>query len=633
MINNELLQLQKLLQMEKEEEIRQFDELINKTPLQERIRKGACWYPIQLDSWGWSLGEHPYIIIERLKQKDMPHRFREGQVISVFQEQQLKGNDAEHGVVHWIDKNRMKIIFYGTDIPNWVLHNQIGVQLNFDDRSYDEMVRAVKLVMDAKGTRLAELRDILMGKEEARFDMEHYAYDLPKLNKSQNDAVNKILSAKDVAIVHGPPGTGKTTTLVAAIEQLVKRENPILVCAPSNPATDLLTEKLAEKKLRVVRIGNVSRVDESLLEHTIEGILQEHPGMQEVKRMKIEAAQIRRQAEKFKRTFGFKEREERKEQYQEARQLIQHAKILEDYIIDQVLKEAHVITCTLVSSMNSYIEKMRFHTVVIDEAAQALEPATWIPICKAERVILAGDPFQLPPTVKSIDAARGGLSVTLLEKCVKRMSHVQLLNIQYRMNEEIMGFSNRQFYHNQLQASEYVAKWRLMTAEGEDIFPVEFIDTAGCGFEEQLNAESLSYCNPEEYGILRLHLDKLLSLSGEQKISIGIISPYKEQVNYMAEHIKNDFDHFPDADLTVDTIDSFQGQERDVIYISMVRCNDKNEIGFLKDTRRMNVAMTRARKKLVVIGDSVTLGSFSFYADFLDYVQKNDMYTTAWDWT
>lgn len=630
--NAELLQLLQLLELEKEEEIRQYNELIVKIPVPDRIRNGVCWFPVLLDSWGWSLGEHPYIIIERQKGRDNPHKFREGQVVTIFQEQFLNTSEPERGVIHWLDKNRMKIIFYGTDLPSWVTNGKIGIQLAFDDRSFDEMQRAVRQVLNAKGDRLAELRDILLGKDQPTFEKDVFEYELPYLNQSQNKAVHAILSAKDVAIVHGPPGTGKTTTLVAAIQQLVKRESPILVCAPSNPATDLLTERLAEAKLKVVRIGNLSRIDESLLKHTMEGILQDHPGMQEVKRMKIEAAQVRKDAERFRRNYGPKEREERKEAFQEARMLIQHAKILEDYVIDQVLKDADVITCTLVSSMNSYIEKMRFHTVVIDEAAQALEPATWIPICKAQRVVLAGDPFQLPPTVKSMDAAKKGLNVTLLEKCVERMENVQLLNVQYRMNDQIMGFSNQEFYNNQLQAADFVKDWRLVTAEGEDLLPVEYIDTAGCGFEEKVNHESLSYFNPEEYGVLRMHLDKLLSLAGDQKISIGIVSPYKEQVIHIQQNIKTDFDHFPDADITVDTIDSFQGQERDVIYISMVRCNDKNEIGFLKDTRRMNVAMTRARKKLIIIGDSVTLSSFQFYSRFVTYAEKTGSYTTAWEW-
>ncbi len=308
--------------------------------------------------------------------------------------------------------------------------------------------------------------------------------------------------------------------------------------------------------------------------------------------------------------------------------------MLEDYVIEKILSEADVICCTLVSAMNRYIEKRKFHTVVIDEAAQAMEPATWIPICKAQKVILTGDPFQLPPTVKNMDAAKGGLSITLLEKCVARMPNVQLLNVQYRMHEQIMGFSNQEFYNNELEAAEFVANWKLAMLEGGDDRPVEFIDTAGCGFDEKVNPETQSSYNPEEYFVLRKHLDHLLTLaSPELRPSIAIISPYREQVRFIQEHIAGDFDHYPDDDITVDTIDSFQGQERDVVYISLVRSNEKGEIGFLKDTRRMNVAMTRAKKKLIIIGDSATLGSFAFYSHFLDYCEQHGAYATAWEWS
>ncbi|MCH2044479.1 MAG: AAA domain-containing protein [Saprospiraceae bacterium] len=627
----ELKRVLDLLKKEKEEEIKQYEKLIKQTPLKERVKKGVCWNPVKVESWGWGLGEHPYLIVHRTKGVNQAHKFRAGQVVHFFNEKLNKEVRPEYGIINYIKKDKAKIILYGTELPNWLIHNTIGMQLSFDERSYQEMERAMEKVIAAKGDRLAELREVLLAKKTASFHQHSYNFDIPKLNKSQCAAVHQILDAEDVAVIHGPPGTGKTTTLVEALRQLCKRESPVLVCAPSNAATDLLTEKLAEVRLNVVRIGNVSRVDESLLQHTIEGILNEHPGMQEVKKMKIESAQIRRKAEKFKRNFGHKEREERRAAYQEARALIQHAKMLEDYIIDKVLKEADVITCTLVGAQNPYIAKKTFKTVVIDEAAQALEPATWIPITKAERVIFAGDPFQLPPTVKSVAANKGGLAVTLLEKCVERLEHVQLLDTQYRMNSVIMEFSNQQFYNGALKAAEFVADWKLPIDEiGER--PVEFIDTAGCGFDEEQHKESLSYRNPEEYYVLRQHLDHLLTFADGQPISIGIISPYKEQVIFMQEHIPVDFDHFPDANITVNTIDSFQGQERDVIYISMVRSNEDQQIGFLKDTRRMNVAMTRARKKLIIIGDSATLGNFQFYQRFLDYCDTCNAYSTAWEW-
>lgn len=628
----ELDHLLSLLQQEKEEEIKEFDRLLKQLTVQERVKKGACWYPLQVESSGWSLGEHPYVIIERTKHLNQPHKFRAGQVVSIFSEKFTSAQEEEKGIIYYVKKNRMKVILYGTQLPRWVLAGKIGIQLNFDERSYQEMERAVKTVKAAKGNRLAELREILLGKAPASFDKTRYQFDIPHLNTSQNSAVQSILTAEDVAVVHGPPGTGKTTTLVAAIQQLVKRESPILVCAPSNAATDLLTEKLAEKGLNVVRIGNVSRVDETLLKHTMEGILQTLPEMQEVKKMKIEAAKARRDAEKFKRNFGFKERQERRDNYRESKDLMQQAKMLEDYIIEKTLKEADIICSTLVSSVSRYIEKMTFETVIIDEAAQALEPATWIPICKANKVVFAGDPYQLPPTVKSAQAAKKGFSVTLLEKGVERLEQVNLLDTQYRMHNAIMGFSNQQFYNNQLQSDDTVANWQLLLSDGTPSPSIELIDTAGCGFEEKVNPESQSYYNPEEYFILRQHLDNLLVILGDQPVSIGIISPYREQVISIQDAIVKDFDHFPDADIEVNTIDAFQGQERDIIYISMVRSNDSGEIGFLKDTRRMNVAMTRAKKKLIVIGDSATLASFGFYNDFLDYCDQFGTYGSGWDW-
>lgn len=634
--HQELEELSRLLQIEREEEIRQYEQLIKETTVQERVKNGSCWFPVQVDSTGWSLGEHPYILVERQKGRDAQHKIRAGAVVSVFGEVFLSKNNEmeEKGVVHFVDKNRMKIIFYGSELPSWVLHNRIGVQLGFDERSYIEMERAIKTVKTAKNSRLAELREILLGYAPAQFELSKFSYELPQLNNSQNKAVAQVIQAHDVAILHGPPGTGKTTTLVQAIRQLSKTEGTILVCAPSNPATDLLTERIAAEGLRVVRVGNISRIDESLLQHTIDGILDVMPEMQEVKKLRIEADKCFRKADKFHRSFGPKERAERDDARRDAKQIQHQARMLEDYLTDKVFNEADVITCTLVSSMSSYLEKRTFRTVVIDEAAQALEAATWIPILKAERVVLAGDPFQLPPTVKSMQAAKMGLSITLLEKCVKRLPKIQLLDTQYRMNETIMGFSNTMFYHDQLQAHESVANWRLELQGQRDERPIEFIDTAGCGFDEQTNEETLSHYNEEEYFILRQHLDNLLTLAGEARtnISIGVVSPYREQVVTMQQKMRDDFDHYPDAQIDIDTIDSFQGQERDVIYISMVRCNSQAEIGFLKDTRRMNVAMTRARKKLIIIGDSATLGHFPFYARLLDYAEKHDGYTTAWEW-
>lgn len=627
----ELQRLRSLLDLEREAERKTFEELLLQTPLAKRVEKGATWYPLDIEKQGWSLGDHPYVIVSRTKMLGKPHKFRSGQVVSFFSAQPNTADNRPKAVVDWIRKDTMRIIFYGNRLPEWFNQGQVGMDIDFDERSFQQMDAALEGVIEAKDNRLAELREILLGDDKARFDESLHPYSLPYLNESQNGALQSILAAKDVALVHGPPGTGKTTTLVHAIEQVAKQEKSILVCAPSNPAADLLTDRLVNQGLNVVRVGNISRVDDTLIGHTVEGILDKRPEMQEVKRLKIEAAELRRKGGKYKRNFGHKERAERREAFREAKSMVQHARMLEDYTIEKILSEADVITTTLVSSMSRYIEKRRFQTLFIDEAAQALEPACWIPISKAQRVIFAGDPFQLPPTVKSREAQRKGLSITLLEKCIKRLPRVDLLKVQYRMNELIMGFSNTQFYDNQLIAADFVAN-RLLDISGKMAHPVEFIDTAGCGFEEKINPESLSRYNEDEYVILRQHLDALLTYTIKKQPRIGIISPYREQVRYIQENYESDFDHYPEAPVTIDTIDAFQGQERDAIYISLVRSNAKGEIGFLSDTRRMNVALTRAKVKLIVIGDSATLGNHSFYRDFISYCERINAYTSAWEW-
>jgi superfamily I DNA and/or RNA helicase len=494
------------------------------------------------------------------------------------------------------------------------------------------MGKALQKVLKARGDRLAELRDILLGKEPPRIRKIHHAIQAPQLNASQNAALNDAMASYDVCVIHGPPGTGKTTTLVQIIKILSKAENTMLVTAPSNAAVDLLSEKLAEQELKVVRIGNISRVDDSLIRLTLDGRMAAHPESKNIKKIRIQAADVRRRAKKYKRTFDAAARRERGMLFKEAGELSAWAKQAEDRLVDQILSTADVITCTLINTVNPMLEGYKFPTVVIDEAAQALEPATWIPISRASRVIFAGDPLQLPPTVKSAEANRRGLSRTLIEKAIDHLPHhVNLLNVQYRMNHLIMGFPNMEFYDSQLMAAAEVEHWKL-DIPGDN--PLEFVDTAGCGFLEKSHHESGSKSNPDEFQILQEHLYQLLSHfpEGEPLPSIGIISPYRQQVQYMKEVAGEDsrLEKFKKA-LTINTIDGFQGQERDIIYISLVRANEKGQIGFLSDYRRMNVAMTRAKKKLVVVGDSATIGSHTFYKDFLEYVETYGSYRTAWE--
>ncbi len=624
----ELVRLKELLNIEKQADLDYFKTVIQNKPLEQRRSEGFTWYPLSIKASGYTYGERAFVTVEHSGNPEDPHQFRSGNMVNLFTKQTDVYKPELNGTIHFISKNSMRIILNSKDLPDWLSGGQIGVDLLFDDRTYMEMERALDKVMNAKGDRLAELRDILLGKKP-QYDIRPSGelWNMEKLNESQNKAVQNIAQTHDVAIIHGPPGTGKTTTIVAAVKKLTQTENTILVTAPSNTAADLLTERLANEGLQVVRIGNISRVDESIIRLTLEGQLSAHPESKNIKKIKIKAAELRRQARAFKRKFDFDAKSKREELKQEAREMSAWANDLEKRLIEQILDSAHVIICTLVGAAHGVLEGRKFQTVVIDEAAQALEPATWIPILRASRVVLAGDPFQLPPTVKSVEAQRGGLSVTLIEKAIQRLSNVNLLNVQYRMNQAIMQFSNKWFYDGQLSAHPSVSE-RILTNFQEEK-SVVFIDTAGCGFEEKQHTENLSRYNPEEFFILREHLYQYLDVFPYEKPSIGIISPYREQVEIMKKHIEED-PQLQNLNITVSTIDGFQGQERDVIYISLVRSNEKKDIGFLSDYRRMNVAMTRARMKLIVIGDSGTIGENKFYKTFLDYVDTDGSYSSAW---
>ena len=625
----ELAGLSELLQLEKEEGLEQFKRMVQRLPLEERKNKGYTWYPLQVVKSGYTYGERAFVIVERHAAADEHHHFRPGKVVNLYTRQPAVQHPERSGVIQFVDKNRMKIVLNSKDLPDWLGLGLIGADLLFDETTFQEMEKALKKVREAKKGRLAELRAILLGQQPPRFAPVNNPVIVPGLNASQNEAVNQILAAQDVAVVHGPPGTGKTTTLVQAVRLLAQTENTILVTAPSNTAADLLTERLSDVGLEVTRIGNISRVDESIISHTLEMKLSQHPEAKNIKKVKVQAAEARRKAQRYKRSFGHEERVERRQLHQEANELSAWARQLEDRLIDQILEASHVITATLVGSGHDLLSRLKFRTVVIDEAAQALEPATWIPITRASRVILAGDPFQLPPTVQSREAQKRGLDITLIEKLLGRLPEVKLLNVQYRMNEAIMNFSNSRFYQNALRADSSVRNHQL---DIEDNIPVSFIDTAGCGFEEKVQEKFQSRYNPEEFLILLEHLYQLRdAFNGGPLPSIAIISPYREQVLHMQKAIEEDAG-LAGLPLSINTIDGFQGQERDVVYISLVRSNGKSEIGFLKDYRRMNVAMTRARKKLVVVGDSATIGNDGFYEAFLIYCEKEGRYQTAWEY-
>ncbi|MBF9253762.1 AAA family ATPase [Pontibacter sp. 172403-2] len=636
----ELKQVQELLKIEQEEDRQQYKIKSQKSTIAERKAMGFCWYPVTISKEEIGFGNKVVLELERTKDRDQLHLFQTGKAAALFSNNGERQNLS--GVIVGLKRNKVLLATNKEDLPDWVEEGRLGIDLTFDEMSYREMEIAMKKVMEAYKTRLAELRDILLGDVPAQFTNEQTA-DIPALNESQNEAVRKIMQAKDVAIIHGPPGTGKTTTLVQAILKTAETQKRLLVTAPSNTAVDLLTEKLANEGMNVIRIGNPSRVSDVLLEHTLDARIMSHHSYKNLKEYRKTAEEYRRLAFQYKRKFGHEERAQRQLFKSESRRLLEEADRLEEYITDDLLNNVQVITCTLVGAANKAIRHLEYDTVFIDEAAQALEPACWIPISRAKRVVLAGDHCQLPPTVKSFEAEKGGLGKTLFEKCIERQPDVAvMLKTQYRMHHHIMEFSNRQFYKGELNAHESVHssdlhQFDINFAPG---LAVEFIDTAGCGYNEVDTPESSSAANPEEANLLLNHLLLLLKdyAPAEEAghLQIGVIAPYRAQINYLQDRVE----HMPllhelrqKRRLSVGTVDSFQGQERDIIYISMTRSNDKGEIGFLSDMRRMNVAMTRAKKKLVIVGDSATLSHHPFYAAFLAYVESINAYRSAWELT
>ena len=509
---------------------------------------------------------------------------------------------------------------------------EIGIQLSFDETSYKLMFEALDRTMKAKTGRLAYLRDLFYSHQKAaKFTFEPMRF--PWLNPTQEKAVNEVLWAKDVAIVHGPPGTGKTTTLVEAINETLMRESQVLVCAQSNMAVDWISEKLVDRGVNVLRIGNPTRVNDKMLGFTYERRFEAHPDYPQLWAIRKAIRELRKNRKKGSESY-----------HQKLERLKSRATELEIRINSELLGEARVIACTLVGSAHRLLEGMKFGTLFIDEAAQALEAACWIPMRRASRVILAGDHCQLPPTVKSIAALRAGLGKTLMERIAENKPEVvTLLKIQYRMNEEIMRFSSDWFYHGEVESAPQI-KYRSIL---EDDSPITWIDTSNeenqvtiegddvvsgekrddMNFHEQFVGESFGRINKAEADLTLLTLAEYLTQVGkrrvlEESIDVGIISPYRAQVQYLKRLLKK-YEFFKPYRrlISVNTVDGFQGQERDVILISLVRSNDEGQIGFLKDLRRMNVAMTRARMKLIILGDKSTMTKHPFYQKLWEYVE------------
>ena len=619
-----------LLQLERDEDRRNYREQMERLSARDRRTNGLTWYPVAIRNTEPLRGDYLAVELERTTHQDLPHQLRFGSPARLFSNHDPQQDFAD-GIIGWQSGDRLRLNLRIEELPDWARDGKLGVDVLFDEYGYQEMeaaLLAAEAIQERKDA--GRLVRVLTGKESPDFGK--VAFDgLSSLNEVQNEAVRSILSSEDLAIVHGPPGTGKTTTLVAAIRELVERDGgPVLVTAPSNTAVDLLTERLADAGLQVLRIGNPVRVSDHLQALTIDGRLAGHSRTKEVKKLRKQAAAFRDMAHRYKRQFGKAEREQRKALFNEARSLLQHVEQIEEAQLQEILRDTQVVTATPVGANHYSIKDFRYKTVVIDEAGQALEPSCWIPILKGEKLVLAGDHLQLPPTIKSEAAAAGGLSETLLEKLAgTHPSAVTMLDVQYRMNRQIMDFPSKELYSGKLKADASVADRKITEAD----VPVVFVDTAGCGFEELQEGTAIS--NPEEAELMFRHLEALLNTyTGKTPaLTVAVIAPYRRQVELMQQMLlERSGLHQSGHMLDVNTIDSFQGQERDIVYISLTRSNMEGSIGFLSEIRRMNVAMTRARKKLVVVGDSATLSQFPFYDDFIEYARSIDGYQSAWEW-
>jgi superfamily I DNA and/or RNA helicase len=634
------------MQLEQREDQAQFKLRNASASIKERRRRGFTWYPVTITKEDIGFGGKMVLEIERPASRQELHLFQVGKNASLFSDVPAHSSSERptlNGVITSVRRNKLLLATTKEELPDWVYDaGKLGIDLTFDEVSYREMNNALGEVLGAYGNRLAELRDILLGARQARFRAQK-ADDLlyPNLlNESQLKALRHVITAQDVAIIHGPPGTGKTTTLVHAILETIRRERRVLVCAPSNTAVDLLTEKLAERGVNVIRMGNPSRVSDLLLEHTLDARLVAHPSYSKMRAMRLTADQYRETATQRTRRFGYEEQQQRQLLKEEARMLFQAADDLERVMTEDIIESVQIVTCTLVGASNRNLRHLSFETVFIDEAAQALEPGCWIPIAKGQRIILTGDHHQLPPTVKSEQAAREGLRETLFEKCIKRQPDTaRMLTVQYRMHEQIMGFSSERFYKGQLVAHQSVRHAGLDAYDPRFVpdLPVEFVDTAGCDFLEVTLSEGRSTANPEEANLLLVRLTQLLAPYDpteydHEQLTIGVIAPYRAQINYLMDAIEeNDKLNalLLSRMLSVGTVDSFQGQERDIIAMSLTRSNSYGDIGFLSDIRRMNVGMTRARRKLLLVGDVSTLSFNPFFVDLLNYIKRIGGYRKA----
>ena len=614
----DLQQQSAMLQKEYEYEEELYRQQTREAGIPKRIQQGVCWFPVKLGADRYNSLNQLTVEVTRTETEETEHSFEYGRPVCFFRissDRQIRYFNFS-AVISYVQDNKMVVVLPGPQVlPELVVTGELGVQLYFDDTSYKTMFAALREVAEAKGNRTARLREVLLGKAPA-LRRETGPVRFPWLNASQEKAVNQVLCAKEVAVVHGPPGTGKTTTLVEAVYETLHRENQVMVSAQSNTAVDWIAEKLVDRGIPVLRIGNPTRVNDKMLAFTYERRFEAHSDYPEL-------WQIRKTIREMTGRLRKSGREDRERLHNQLTKLRVRATGLEIRIDTELFTEARVIACTLVGAASRVLERKRFSSLFIDEAAQAIEAACWIAISRADRVILAGDHCQLPPTIKCIEAARGGLGRTLLEKVVlHKPETMSLLKIQYRMHEDIMRFPSRWFYHDELEAAPEVKYRGILDFDT----PVSWIDTSELDLQEKAVAEGTGRLNTGEAELLVRELKNYMERIGirrilEEHIDFGVISPYRAQVHYLRHLLKKEPFFRPCRRLiTVHTVDGFQGQERDVIMISLVRANEKGQIGFLRDLRRMNVAITRARMKLLILGEAVTLTRHPFYRELYEYI-------------
>ena len=644
-----------LLKLEYEYEKQEYEQLCRNVGVARRIRQGKCWYPIFAGRTFYNaLNQLVIEIINNDKNaekkeidgdstneyegngnllKGFEHEFEPGRPVSFFRTPSESEGGGEMPIffpyscqVSRVDGQRMQITIPNVQaaevLRDYAMQGILGVQLSFDATSHRVMREAIATLKNTEDKKIIHLRDVLIGASKPTFRTEQPVY-FPWLNQSQNSAIQKVLRAREVAIVHGPPGTGKTTTLVEAISETLKRETQVMVCAQSNAAVDWISEQLLARGISVLRVGNPMRVSDNLLEATYEKRYEAHPDYIEL--WSIRKAQREALAKLSSKKTSATERRSASNLLSKLRN---RSTELEIRINEDLFDKSRVIACTLIGTASRVLERRHFSTLFIDEAAQAFEAACWAAIIKADRVIFAGDHLQLPPTIKCHEAEVKGLNKTLMEKVASEKPNcVELLTVQYRMHEDIMQFSSNWFYEGRLVADKNIAERTIIPLDS----PLVWKDTSKLGFEEQQNPLSQSRLNSSEALLLVKTLRDYCRQMGieriiNERIDFGIISPYKSQVQLLRKLIKQSKFLKPILpSITVNTVDGFQGQERDVILISMVRGNDEGRIGFLNDLRRMNVAITRARMKLIILGDTATLSKTKFYKKLINHITEKGL--------